>query len=329
MSYKKWMAKQKYVFLFVFLMLPGFCLFAQEASIQALFQAKNYQALIQQFGPKVANLERGSQYLVAQSHLKLKNSQAAIRVYELMLEKNPKDAPAWRQIAEVHRADRKFVDAISALKKSIEINPQYEAAYLEMAEVILEYKPRNRLEARMVYEDMVQKFGPKVEYQKNICDLAVKEGQHDIANKACSAVLQNSPEEPLALIAIGQMHRDKREFDKGDAYFNRMMAEHSQSHQVLFASGEYFKERRQFAKALEAFQKAAELDPKSYDYAIEAAKAACEVQNFTTCLKFLTQACGLDSKARVEVRRAATRVKASPNKEMQTQFEDLSYTCSN
>jgi tetratricopeptide (TPR) repeat protein len=310
--------------LFLFSLLKGF---ATEESLEALYQKKMFRTIVQRYGTKLIELERADQFLLAQAYMNLGNSKMSLRVFEIMIEKNPKDSPAYRKIAEIHRKEKKYREAIQSLKKAIELTPKYEQAYYELAQTILEFKPKNRMEVRMVYEDMVTQFGNKIEYQKHICDLAVKEGQHLVAEKSCKIALQLSPHEPLAVIGMGQILKDKLEYEKADAYFTKTMNEKGDDPLIAQACGDYFRERKQLTKALEAYEKAIASEGVTHPLLLSGATVACEVQQLEKCFQFYEKACSLSVKTRVDLRRSMTFVSVSQDPLWIEKFENLIASC--
>ena len=296
-------------------------------SIESLYQVKNFQTIVQDFGAKVLELDRSDQFLVAQAYFNLGNKKMAIKVFELMIERHPKDAPARRKLAEIYRQEKKYKEAIENLKLAIEANPKYEQAYFELASVILEFKPRNFLEARMVYEDMVQKFGSKIEYLRHVCDLSVKEGQHIAAEKACKQALQLLPDDTVSLISSGLILRDKREFDKSDEYFSKLMTKYTDNPVILVASGDYFKERKLLSKAFEAYEKAAQSDSAEYAHILKAAILACELQFQDKCYQFFEKACSFGMQTKADLRQSMNVIKGLNDKQWMARFEQLAMSC--
>jgi len=313
--------------LFILSLWNGFSAQNGEKSLRELYQAKKFQSIVQEYGLKVLELERGDQYLLAQSYINSGNKKMAIRVYQIMIEKNPKDAPAYRKLAEVFQMEKKYKEAIEQLKKAIDANPNYEQAYVQLAKTILEYKPRNRLEARNIYEDLVKKFGNKTEYLQNICDLASKEGQHEVAEKACAQTLESSPNNPVALIAIGHLIRDKMEFEKADIYFNKLLLEHGSDPKIATASGDYFRERKQFLKAFEAYEKSIQSEEASYEMVLKARDLACEIHLIDECYLLFIRSCKLRKSIKLEIRKLLAERKSEIDQDWVKKFSNLIKEC--
>jgi len=316
------------LYLFIFISLwNGFAQEMVGESIESLYQKKQFKTIVQEHGAKVKELGRYEQFLIAQSYAHLGHSKNAIQVFEIMLERHPKDAPARRKLAEIFRKEKKYDLAIKHLKQAIEVNPNYEPAYIDLADTILEVKPRNRVEARLIYEDMLKKFGKKVEYLSRICDLAAKEGQHTTAETACKQTLQISPSDPIALITLGHLIRDRAEFEKADEYFTKLLEEHGENPQIAAACGDYFKERKQLAKAFEAFQKAAESEHATYEHFIKAGTLACEMFISDKCYQIFEKSCTFSRDPRPEIRRSLNLIKSTISSEMRNKFDELILRC--
>lgn len=317
-----------YMFFFCFLIvLSSRASDLDQSQMQELYDKEQYDLLIKNYSSHTGQMDVGGLYLLGQSYQRKKEYDSAIRIYELIIKKNEKEAPAYRKKAEALVEARRYPEAIKNLKKAIELNPKYEVAHVELAETILKYKPKNRADARSIYEDLVKTFGLKLEYQVQICDLSVKEGHHKMATQACQKVLKLNPSNAVALIGLGQILKDQMEFEKSDKYFNKIKNDFLESEQVQFYVGEYFQERGQWPKALESYQRAAELKPKELRYLIAAGRGACELQNLSECFNYFEKACQLDEKAKMELRRSFPLVRAAKNQEQILKFEDLILKC--
>jgi tetratricopeptide (TPR) repeat protein len=312
----------------LFSLWNGFSQEGANKSIESLYQTRQFQSIVREYGAKVLELQRPEQYLLAQSYLNLGNKKMAIRIFEIMIEKHPKDGPAYRKLAEIYRQDKKYKQSIEQLNLAIKMNPHYEAAYLDLAQTILEFKPRNRFESRAIFEEMVEKFGKKPEYMEKICDLASKEGQHQIAEKACSQSLELTPNNSTALIAMGHLIRDKMEYQKADEYFTKLLLEHGRDPNIAVACGDYFKERNQTLKAFEAYEKGVtENEFSPYENIIKAAQLACELQLHEKCYLMFKKACGLSKNAKVELRRAMKFLSSLKDQTVTGKFEKLNLEC--
>lgn len=274
----------------------------KKSAVVVLFEKKAYNEIISQWGGQALELNREDKFLLAQSYYYQNNHKQALRIYELMLQSNPNDAPAWRKMAAIYKLDSKYSLAISALKKAIEINPNYEPAYLELAETVLAYKPKSWYEVRMIYEDLVAKFGLKIIYQRAICDLAVKEGQHIVAQEACAVAIKLKPDDTEVLLAQVQLLKDLQQIDKAHEIYSSLVIKYPKDFKVQLASAEFFKAQGKKLLAIESYEKAIQLKPDQADLLLELAPLACEMQKWQLCLDKYEAICQKNKKIRSELR---------------------------
>lgn len=299
----------------------------KKSEIVSLFEKKQYEAIILKWGGQALQLKREEQFLLAQSYFYQKNNKQAIRIYELMLQTNPKDAPAWRKIASLYKEEAKFSEAISALKKAIEINPNYEPAYLELAQSILGYKTKSWYEVRMIYEDLVAKFGLKIEYQREICDLAVKEGQHVAAEEACTKAIKLKADDTKVLLAQGQLLRDLQKTEQANSFYTNLSVKFDKDFNVQLVCGDYFKAQGKKILAIECYQKANHLQPDYPGLDLHLARLGCEMQNWDLCDEKYRSVCKTNKKIRSEVRVRIKELKDLGATDFINKFEETLKSC--
>ncbi|GEM_PF-3053344 len=286
------------------------------------------ESLIKNSGTNLSNLDRDKANELALAYVKVGNMGGAQKIYELIIEKNSKDAPALRKLAQIQRKLKKYSLAISTYKKAIEANLKYEAAYLELSDTILEYKPKNRLEARLIYEDMILVFGEKSNYFSRICELATDEGMHEAAQKACKKTLQLDPANSVAKICLGHLLRDQGLLEEADDYFTKLISGGGGDYSINISAGKYFVDRGQWARAKMAYEQALSERADDKQALLGLAKSACQIQDLNACYLSYQKACEhSDFLVRTELRRSLVMAKISSQKDQIKKFQDLIISC--
>ena len=296
-------------------------------TVTEFYQGQQFSQLVEKYGDKVKELSRQERHLLAQAYVQLNNIKQAIRVYENLVEGDVKDAPSYRQLAHLYKKENKVTQVIAYLKKAILANAKYEIAYKELADYILEHKPKNLLEVRMIYEDMVEVFGLKIDYQQHICDLAVQEGQHKRAQIECDKALKLDAHNITVNLAMAYLKRDLQEFQESDKMFSALAQKFPEDSRVQRSCGEYFIERKLYSKALPCLEKASTLQPEQWKTLLLTAQAAWEIQNLAVSVSWFEKACALDPKTRFEIKKILQQMPATALIEWRQKFEALVTNC--
>lgn len=314
------------VIIFIFFVAPRSG--GEEGELERLYAQKKYSELIERYSVKTKELSRNQLYLLAKSYYRLKRYNQSFSTFELLLQKDAKDVAALREWAKLLAEQKRWKEALAKLNQAIEINPYYEAAYVSLGEVILMHKPKNYLELRLLYQDMLSRFGEKEEYLYKLCYLSVQEGQHDEAKKWCEKTLKKNPSHSLAKVQLGQILADQKEWEKADHYFSKIASEVSSSQEALLLISDYWEKRGQKAKALEILLSG---DVTSFDqpnYFTKLAQVACGLGQFAECYQAFERLCALQGRGALsKLRPLEASVRESRNKEWIGKFQSLKAHC--
>ncbi|RYZ79750.1 MAG: tetratricopeptide repeat protein, partial [Proteobacteria bacterium] len=92
-----------------------------------------------------------------------------MKIATMLVSKNSKDHEAHYLLGTAQFMSKKNTEALESLKTALELNPKYQPAYEKLAEMYQQRK--NTYELRILYQDMVEKIGPKSEFLNKLCEL--------------------------------------------------------------------------------------------------------------------------------------------------------------
>lgn len=300
---------------------------AQTLSLEKLYVKKDYKTLISQYSTQLKELDRNQLYLLAQSYAKLNRYQEAYATFDYMLQKNPTDLAVLREWALLLTKQKKYKQAIEKLNEAIKADPNYELAYVTLGETILQYKPKNFMELRILYQDMVERFGAKEDYLYKVCLYATQEGQHQEAQTWCQRTLKANPQHALAKVHLGQILADQKEYEKADSYFNKILPDVTHSPEALLQIASYFEQRGQKAKAFEVLAHAKNSFKSHVEYQIRCASLACSLGFIQECYESFELACHAEPKSVLALKKVKNFVKSSNNKTWVERFYNLETHC--
>jgi len=300
----------------------------EEGELERLYAQKKYSEVIARYSVKTKELARNHLYLLAKSYYYLKRYNQSFSTFELLLQRDSKDVAALREWGKLLAEQKKWKEALAKLNQAIQINPNYEAAYISLGEVILMHKPKNYLELRLLYQDMLSRFGEKEDYLYKLCYLSVQEGQHDEAKKWCEKTLKKNPSHALAKVQLGQIWADQKEWEKADSYFSKVVNEISSSYDALLLVSDYWEKRGNKAKALEVLLSG---DLSSCDqptYFTKLAQMSCSLGQYEECYQAFERLCALQGEgALAKLRPLEASIRESRNKEWIGKFQHLKAHC--
>lgn len=305
------------------------------SAAQKAFQAKDWSKVIELLGPNVEKLQGPSLHQLAESYSQVGNSGSAIRVYSAALTLNPKDAPAKRKIGLEHLKSGNQREALNAFREAIEINPRYEAAYLDMANLIEEREKRNAkasqkfnwYDIKLLYEDLVAKVGRRPQHIAKLCEIMTLDGQHTKSIEYCNEGIKLNAREPRNYVHLAMTQKEIGKMKEARANFEKAAKSFSKSEFAQLAAARFFVEQKNHMAAYTYFKRAVEASPESIPAMFGLAKSSLELQKYEEAHQVLTEACKHDRAAYYEIRQAMTSLRQQKNTEWFDKFDTLSTTC--
>lgn len=289
------------------------------AAAQTAFQTKDYQAVVDSLMPHLADLEKPAILLLGRANSELKNTVAAQKVFSTGITKFPKDLELKCYLGlELYRA-AKPKEAILTLKEVLEKNPRYYMAYQILVHIY--EKQKNNYELRILYQDIIEKFGEKYEFIAKLCERTTLDGFYDLSKKYCQQGATMAPKEPLCLVYLGITQKYTGQKDLAEVSLRRAADSFSKSEFSQVAAGEYFEEEKNYIEAFKYFQRGIRADPKSVKALLGVGSSGVEIQKLQESLDAYTQLCKIDKSTVGQFRKSANILRLAKNQAWLTKFE--------
>lgn len=289
------------------------------ASAKTAFQAKNYQAVVDGLMPHLADLDRSSILLLGRANSELKNTVAAQKVFSTGITKFPKDLELKCFLGlELFKAG-KPKEAILTLKEVLEKNPKYYMAYQVLVHIY--EKQKNNYELRLLYQDIIDKFGEKYEFVAKLCERTALDGLYDLSKKYCQLGTTLAPKDPLCLVYLGVTYKYTGQKELAETSLRRAADSFSKSEFSQVAAGEYFEEEKNYIEAFKYFQRGVQADPQSVKALLGVGSSGVEIQKLQESLDAYTQLCKISKSHVGQFRRSANILRLAKNQPWLSKFE--------
>jgi tetratricopeptide (TPR) repeat protein len=259
---------------------------------RAAWKAKNYQKTIDLLSIRLDVAPREAFLLLAKAYQANGNDVMALNTLTTGQARFSKDNEMATELGRAQFAANKEKDAKQTLKTVIENSPTFESAYLAMAEVY--EKKNNRYELRLVYQDLVDKIGPKPKYLTALCGLFTRDGIYDQAFNYCTAAIKKTPAEPKNYINLASANKETGKDDEAALNYKKAADSFSKSEEAQFAYAQFLDDKKKFVESYPYYRRAVKADPKSLRSWQALAFTSLEIQKFGDSINAFDTLCRLD-----------------------------------
>jgi len=133
-----------------------------------------------------------------------KNYEESILLHKVVIEEFPYNHLGWFNLGHAHACVGEYKQAIDALEYSFLTNPNFEAGYIDCAELCFQVQEYKR--AKDIYEELNAKFGPDAEYLVGIAHSQYQLGNYKDAKNNFKQALKIDPYNDEAYYLIANCH---------------------------------------------------------------------------------------------------------------------------
>lgn len=287
--------------------------------IKRLYEGKNYQKIIDDLSPKLAELSKSEIIYLGKSYSELKNPIAALKVFNVGSTKLPNDIELKSLIGYELFKSKNDKEAIRTLKEVIELDKKYEPAYKYLVEIFQSKK--NIYELRLLYQDMLDNIGEKYEYFLKLCEISRNAGLHDLSKKYCNRCVELNPRKADCYVYLGLSQKDAGQIDEAKKNLKMAADSFSKSEFAQSSYGQVMLEQKSFVDAYKYFQRSITINPNSLIGLVGLGTSGVEIQKFDESLKAFSKACKIDKSTLLEFRKALSTIRLMKNDTWQSRFE--------
>jgi tetratricopeptide (TPR) repeat protein len=279
------------------------------ATAEASFKKGDYDKVTELLWKNVDRLDRKGLILLATAHEKKKEPANTLKVAHILTSRNPKDFEGFYLTGLAQLMSKKNSEALEALKTTLELNPKYQPAYDRLAEMYEQKK--NMYELRILYQDMIEKIGPKAEFLSKLCEINTLDFQEDQALSNCKEAIAKDPKKAENYVYLGLTRSHAGETEDAKKILKEAAESHSKSEFAQYTYANLLDESKDYLESAKYYKAGLTVDAQSARCWLGYAKATFEIHKFDQSLEGFKKACKLDQKNAVAFRRAANSLKAS------------------
>lgn len=173
-----------------------------------------------------------------------KKYNEGVEMCQWLIDQNPYNYSAWFYLGMAYTCEREYEKAIDAFDYSFVIEPNFEAAYLECAELCMQ--TGNHAKALSIYKEVLERFGPDTDVLVDAARCCIELNDTNEAKKQLLKALKYDP------------YNDE----------------------IYFFLGNCYAEDKNYYRAINAYYKAVELDPEREEFYLNLAKAYVAVEDY-------------------------------------------------
>lgn len=277
----------------------------------------------------IDKLDRGGMVQLAKIHLDLKEPEEAIKIANMILAKNESDFEAHTLIGRALALKKKTHDAMESFKKAVDLNSKYEPAYNGLIDLYEKRNPPNYYELRIIYQDLIDNIGPRVQYLTKLCEVNVLDNVYEAAISACESAIKKNDTASDAYVFLGISLQATGNEEKGLKYLKKAASKFSNSELAQFSYAKALEDRKNFVEAMTFYKAGTKADAKSDRSWLGLANSLFELQKYEESLEAYIMACKINRKTASSFRKAASTLRIGQKSEWTGRFTNESDRCTN
>jgi tetratricopeptide (TPR) repeat protein len=292
---------------------------------EELNKANQPRAAADLLWPSLEKLNLKGFYTLVESHELLKDWAEVIRAGGLALAKFPNEAALLTRIGNAHFMRLKMTDAKESLKKAIEINKTYLPAYEAMAKVY----EKNPYELRILYQDMVEVFGPKASFLTKLCAICTNDGDNEQGEQLCKQGVQVDATIADNHVNLGVIAKQKGEAEKARILLRAAAEKFQSSEFAQFQYANFLESEKNDVDSYKYYERCLAIDPDSERCLLGFASTAVQLQkNEKSHTAFIKLCRKSGRKNSLAVRKAIKLLRQRKDSEWSEKFERVAERCS-
>ena len=197
--------------------------------------------------------------------------EKAVETAKRLLDKAPSSEAGLANLAQIYSEQGNTQEAINVFKKALEVNPNSPRILEQMA--IAYEQVKDYPNAIQTYRKAIALDEDGLELRKGLAQALLDNKQDDEAEKEFLKILEADPDEGVAYFRLAQIYKNRRDFDKALAHYNKASSILVGSLEISFNIALLYEELGRYEKAEERFQQLLKLTEKAGNY------SASEKQN--------------------------------------------------
>ena len=176
-----------------------------------------------------------------------KKYDESLEFHNLLIDESPYNYLAWYNIGQIYSTISEYENAIDCLEYAFIINPEFERAYLEYADLCMLIG--NYFNAAVVYEEFLGKFEGDSEIYANLIQCNLKLKKLKKAKEYAFNSIKMDPFNDEAYYLLGQIYKKLRNWQKALNAFHKAMELDEDREEYIDGVAEMYLKLKEYKKA--------------------------------------------------------------------------------
>lgn len=272
----------------------------------------------------VEKLDRAGMLLLIETHETRKEWTDVVRASNLLIAKNQKDEEALTHLGNAHFMRRRIDDAKEALRKALEINKMYQPAYETLGKIY----EKNPYEQRLLYQDMVETFGPKAPFLTKLCAINTTDGENEQGEQVCKQAVDADPKVPENHVNLGIIARQKGDSERSEKLLKAAADRFPKSEFAQYENASSLEHAKNYVDAYKYYEGCVGADPASERCLVGLGNTGVQIQKYERAYEAFKTVCRTAGRKYAStVRKASYSINQRKEESWALKFEQLAERC--
>ncbi|MFQ5640627.1 MAG: tetratricopeptide repeat protein [bacterium] len=227
------------------------------------------------------------------SYYKLEDPDSAQYIYELGIQKYPKNIYLHRMVAFLLNARGQVEDAIPEYETILELDPEAKDDWMRLAAL---YVKVDRIEDAIAAYDKVLALDPEnLEAQNNKTALIASTGDIEAVIAEKEKIREKDPQNTQVRFDLGKMYFDQGDYETSIARYSEYLTLSPGDVMAIRSIGIAYQRLERYTKAIEQFKAVVGIEPDNKEILCEISRTYKELGQFRTARNYANKALALDN----------------------------------
>lgn len=292
-----------------------------------LFREKKYKQLTDILWSHIDSLKERDLVLLTKAHYLNKDFFETIKAGNLVLAKNSKNYEALTYMGLANLRKKKDREAKEYLKHATDISPTHSPAINGLVEIY--EKSGNFYELRLIYSDLVKRYGENPEYYNRLCDIDTRDGIADSAITYCKKAIVLSPNIPENYSNLGIVYRNINDAEKAEYNLKLAVDKFPKSDIALMTYAQFLEDQKNYIDSFKHYSQCVKVNDFSEKCWIGYASTSYQIQKFSETILGLKKACQFNRKHLFIGRKAAAFARSVKQSDWAKKIDSVAEMCGN
>lgn len=217
-----------------------------------------------------------------------KRYEESIKLHDIIIEEEPYSYLAWFNLGHAYSFKGDYEEAIMAMEYSFIIDPEFEAGYIDCAELCFQLKKYAK--AKEVYLELIERFGVDAEHLVNLAHCQFQLEEYPAAMKNIQKAIKLDPYDDEAFFLLANCHILSSNWHQAMNALNQAIIIDDYREEYYHALARIFVNIGDFKKAKLYYKKAAITGEEQPLYWEEFIAFLIKINDYVDALKMLDKA---------------------------------------